>query len=54
MLSFWDDNAAIQRFAGQDYTRARYYDFDPSFLIEMEPHVHHYNLDTAATPNHPW
>ena len=47
MLTFWDDTAAIQLFAGQDYTRARYYDFDPNFLIEMEPNVHHYNLYPA-------
>jgi hypothetical protein len=53
MLTFWDDIAAIQRFAGDDYTRARYYDFDPDFLIEMEPHVRHYNLHSATTPDHP-
>jgi hypothetical protein len=41
---------SIQRFAGDDYTRARYYDFDSDFLIEMEPH---YNLYTATTPDHP-
>jgi hypothetical protein len=54
MLTFWDDPAAIQRFAGEDYTRARYYDFDPDFLIEMEPHVRHYNLYTTTQPDHPW
>ena len=37
MLTFWDDTAAIQRFAGDDY-------------IEMEPHAHHYNLYSAAPP----
>ena len=45
---------SIQRFAGDDYTRARYYDFDPDFPVEMEPHVRHYNLYTAASPEHPW
>ncbi len=54
MLTFWDNTAAIQRFAGEDYTRARYYDFDPDFLIEMEPYVRHYNLYTATHPDHPW
>ena len=53
MLTFWDVTAAIQRFAGEDYARARYYGFDPDFLIEMEPHVQPYNLDTATTPDHP-
>ena len=28
-LTFWDDFDAIKRFAGEDYSRARYYDFDP-------------------------
>jgi hypothetical protein len=53
MLTFWDDISAIQRFAGDDYSRARYYDFDPDFLIEMEPHVRHYNLHSATTADHP-
>lgn len=43
-LTFWDDVKAIQRFAGDDYTPARYYDFDSSYLIELEPHVRHYEL----------
>jgi hypothetical protein len=33
-------------------TRARY-DFDSDYLIEMEPHVRHYNLYTATSPEHP-
>ena len=44
MLTFWDDVNAIQRFAGVDYGLAKYYDFDPSYLIEMEPRVQHYNV----------
>jgi hypothetical protein len=43
-LTFWDDFDAIKRFAGKDYGRARYYDFDPDYLIEMEPHVQHYEI----------
>lgn len=42
MLTFWDDVDAIKRFAGEDYETAKYYDFDRSFLIEMEPKVLHY------------
>ncbi len=42
MLTFWEDVEAIKRFAGDDYTVAKYYDFDRSFLIELEPHVRHY------------
>jgi hypothetical protein len=44
MLSFWDDVDAIKRFAGDDYSLARYYDFDSAYLIEMEPRVQHYNV----------
>ena len=29
MLTFWDDIDAIKRFAGDDYNKAKYYDFDP-------------------------
>jgi heme-degrading monooxygenase HmoA len=43
-LTFWDDFDAIKRFAGEDHDRARYYDFDPEYLIEMEPHVQHYEI----------
>jgi heme-degrading monooxygenase HmoA len=42
MLTFWDDVDAIKRFAGADYELAKYYDFDRSSLIELEPKVLHY------------
>lgn len=45
MLTFWDDIIAIKRFAGEDYTRAKYYDFDPEYLIELEERVQHYEID---------
>jgi hypothetical protein len=45
---------SIQGTAADDYTRARYYNFDSDFLIKMEAHVRHYNLDTACSPEHPW
>lgn len=44
MLTFWDDADAIKRFAGDDYNLAKYYDFDSSYLIEMEARVRHYEL----------
>ena len=44
MLTFWDDVNAIKRFAGEDYEIAKYYDFDRSFLIELEPKVLHYTV----------
>jgi hypothetical protein len=42
MLTFWEDVAAIRRFAGEQYEVAKYYDFDGDYLIEKEPHVRHY------------
>lgn len=37
MLTFWEDLDAIKAFAGEDYHIAKYYDFDPEFLLELEP-----------------
>jgi len=41
MFTLWDDLEAIRRFAGNELTTAKYYDFDPDFLLEMEPEVVH-------------
>jgi|SRR5580658_4652158 heme-degrading monooxygenase HmoA len=37
MLTFWESEEAIRAFAGSDITKAKYYDFDPKFLLELEP-----------------
>jgi len=42
MFTLWDDEAAIRRFAGDDLLKAKYYDFDPDFLLELEPQVTHF------------
>jgi hypothetical protein len=39
MFTLWNDEAAIRRFAGDNMLRAKYYDFDPDYLIELEPEV---------------
>jgi heme-degrading monooxygenase HmoA len=44
MFTFWDDLEAIRRFAGDDLTKAKYYDFDPDFLLELEPEVTHFDV----------
>jgi hypothetical protein len=44
MFTLWDDLAAIRRFAGDDLTLAKYYDFDPDFLLELEPRVTHFEV----------
>jgi len=44
MFTLWEDEAAIRRFAGDDIARAKYYDFDSGFLLEMEPEVVHFDI----------
>jgi hypothetical protein len=52
MLTFWDNTDAIRRFAGDDYSLAKYYDFDRDYLIEMEPRVRHYDVLDSHAPGH--
>jgi hypothetical protein len=49
MLTFWDDIEAIKRFAGADYSMAKYYDFDSDYLIEKEAGVRHYEVSSEAS-----
>jgi hypothetical protein len=51
MLTFWDNTDAIKRFAGDDYSMAKYYDFDPEYLIEMESRVQHYEVYSQHLPD---
>jgi len=44
MFTLWEDEAAIRRFAGDDLTRAKYYDFDSGYLLELEPEVTHFDV----------
>ena len=44
MFTLWDDFCAIRRFAGEDINQAKYYDFDPDFLLELEPAVTHFEV----------
>lgn len=41
LTTFWDDEEAIRRFAGDDITLARYYPEDDGFLVERPVHVTH-------------
>jgi len=49
MLTLWDDTDAIKRFAGDDYSMAKYYDFDSRYLIEMEGRVRHYEAYSVSS-----
>ena len=42
MVTFWESEATIRAFAGDDISVAKYYGFDKNFLLELEPHSTHY------------
>lgn len=44
LISLWDSMASIRAFAGDEVERARYYPEDRRFLLELEPHVTHYEV----------
>jgi hypothetical protein len=44
MISLWRALEDIGAFAGEEIERARYYPQDASFLLELEPHVTHYEV----------
>lgn len=48
-LTKWTDLKAIERFAGANFQRARYYPVDGEFLLEFEPNVEHYRLVGSDT-----
>jgi hypothetical protein len=50
-LTFWDDTDSIKRFAGDDYSMAKYYEFDSDYLVEMEARVRHYEVHSQTSPD---
>ncbi len=44
LISYWDSEQAIRRFAGSDIEKARYYPDDKDYLLEFEPTVSHYEV----------
>jgi heme-degrading monooxygenase HmoA len=44
LLTLWDSEDSIRRFAGDEMEIARYYPDDKDFLLEMEPYVTHYEV----------
>jgi len=44
MFTLWDDLEAVRRFAGDNIVLAKYYEFDPDFLIELEAKVTHFEV----------
>jgi heme-degrading monooxygenase HmoA len=50
ILSLWDSESSIRRFAGDDIEKAVFYPEDERFLVERDTHVSHYEVvfDTSA------
>ncbi len=47
LVSLWDSMDAVRRFAGDQPEAAKSYPEDQRFLLEMEPHVRHYEVTDA-------
>ena len=44
LLTLWESEEAIRRFAGDDIGRAVFYPQDERFLIEKDDHVRHFDV----------
>jgi heme-degrading monooxygenase HmoA len=44
MLTLWESEDAIRKFAGDDMDQARYYPQDRNYFDVMEPNVAHYEV----------
>ncbi|HJR62839.1 MAG TPA: antibiotic biosynthesis monooxygenase [Gemmatimonadaceae bacterium] len=44
LISFWDSESAIRRFAGDDIAAAVFYPQDDSFLVDRDRHVDHFEM----------
>ena len=44
LLTLWESEEAIKRFAGSNMEQAKYYPEDEQFLLELEPTVTHYEV----------
>jgi heme-degrading monooxygenase HmoA len=47
LLSLWDSYDAIRAFAGPEFEKAVYYPEDKKFLLQLDPHVTHYEVLSA-------
>jgi hypothetical protein len=41
-VSEWEDIDSIIKFAGSDFEKAKYYEEDKKYLLELEVNVNHY------------
>lgn len=50
MISFWESEDAIRRFAGDDVDRAVYFPEDERYLLELPEKLDHYEVVDARPP----
>jgi len=50
ILSLWESEAAVRRFAGDEPGRAVFYPEDDRFLVERDPHVDHFEVVVRSEP----
>ena len=50
LISLWESEAAIRRFAGEHPERAVFYPEDQRFLIERDEHVDHFEVVHVSGP----
>lgn len=48
LMTLWDSLEAIKKFAGPDVEKAVYFPDDEKFLLELEPHVQHFEVLLAS------
>ncbi len=44
LLTLWESEEAIRRFAGDDISRAVFYPEDDRFLVDRDEHVNHFEV----------
>ena len=50
LTTYWESYDAIKAFAGADYENSVYYPEDEKFLLELDPHVTHYEVLSSSIP----
>jgi heme-degrading monooxygenase HmoA len=50
LISLWESEEAIRRFAGDNIEQAVFYDEDERFLVERDKHVFHYEVVFDSAP----
>ncbi len=52
MITLWESEDAIRKFAGEDISQAKFYPADSQYFDELEPFVAHHGLPVYRTPKH--